>query len=114
MCHLSNHPRKECECGCGGCECVHKWDDYEPPAMPLFTTVPGGHNDTAAYRAHMDFDKGLDAYAEARSNGLEPNATTLEAVNKAKAEALSEKRALKKLSKVADTEGMKTKHKVNG
>ena len=82
--------------------------------MPLFTTVPGGHNDTRAYRFHKDFDKGMDEYAKARKNGLEPNASTLEAVNKAKSEALSEERALKKLSKVADTEGMKTKHKVNG
>ena len=87
------------------------WRNHRAPRLYL-TTVPGAHNDSRAYRFHKDFDKGMDEYRKARDEGLTPDSTTLDAVNKAKAEALSEKKALKKLSKVADVDNLKTKHKV--
>lgn len=101
FCHLSNHPRVQCD-DCGGCVCVHQWDDYEMPDTPLFGTVPGGHNDTEAHKFHRTFDKGMDAYQKARKEGLQPSAATLESVEKEHDRVRSHQRAVKKLRNVTD------------
>ena len=96
QCYISNHPYDYDE-ERDGCRCIARYDDYVMPEVPLFGTVPGGANDTPEYRFHMDFDKGMERYASARSNGLEPAATTVAAVERAEAQAASQQRALKKL-----------------
>ena len=109
FCHLSNHLREECPDGCGGCSCVHTWDEYHMPEMPVFATVPGGSKDTRDYRYRADFDKGLYAYEKAVGDGLEPESSTLEGVRKAKERAMSQERALKKLDKMGvDADSVRT------
>ena len=68
-----------------------------PPIGVVMGVVPGTSKDTGPYRYHMDFDKGLDKYREARANGLQPKATTVKAVEESKAEVASHSRALKKM-----------------
>lgn len=97
ICHISEHPRIECPCGCGGCECIHRYDNYEMPKTVLVGVVPGGANDTEAYRFHKDFDKGLYAYEKAKKDGLQPEGTSLEAVERTKRKVASQERGLKKL-----------------
>lgn len=74
----------------------------------MFGTVPGGANDTKEYRFHKDFDKGMNEYAKARDEGLQPKHSTLDAVKDEHKKVKSQQRALKKLSKVADTDGIPT------
>ena len=101
ICHIGNHPY-DYDPERDGCACTAQYDDYEMPAVPLFGTVPGGSRDTPDYRFHMDFDKGLDKYAAARRNGLQPAATTETAVEQAEAQVASQTRALKKLGGAGD------------
>lgn len=75
--------------------------------MPLFGTVPGGYNDTNGSQFHRNFDKGMYAYEKARKEGLEPKATTVEAVREAEKQVASQQKAVKKLKKVGDVEGLK-------
>jgi hypothetical protein len=96
ICHISDHPY-DYDPERDGCRCGAQFDDYVMPKVPLVGTVPGGANDTADYRFHMDFDKGMDRYVAARRNGLAPAATTVAAVEQAEAQAASQQRALKKL-----------------
>ena len=105
ICQISNHPYDYDE-ERGGCRCGSQWDDYEMPDMPVFGTVPGASKDTQDYRFHMDFDKGMNKYREARENGLQPKATTVAAVDEAEAQVASQGRALKKLG--GAVEGIKT------
>ena len=105
QCYISNHPY-DYDAERDGCACTARFDDYVMPDVPLFGTVPGGANDTRDYRFHMDFDKGMDKYAAARRNGLQPKSTTIAAVEQAEAQVASQERALKKLGGAA--EGVKT------
>jgi len=66
---------------------------------PLTGVVPGGSKDTAEFRGHMDFDKGLYAYADARAEGLQPDSTTLKGVAKAHSRVKSQEAALRDASK---------------
>jgi len=101
FCHVSNHMYTQCD-DCNGCICVHQWDDYEMPKTPLFGTVPGGHNDDNANRFHRDFDKGMYAYEKARKEGLQPKATSVEAVEAEHNRVRSQQRAVEKLKNVTD------------
>ena len=101
ICHISNHPY-DYDAERDGCRCIAKFDDYEMPNTPMFGTVPGGSKDTSEYRFHMDFDKGLNKYKQARDNGLQPKGTTVKAVDAAEAEVASHQRALKKMRKMGD------------
>lgn len=106
FCHISNHLYDPCG-DCDGCVCVHAFDNTPEPTTPLFGTVPGGFNDTQANRFHRDFDKGMYAYEKARKEGLQPKATTLDAVEEAQRSVKSSSRAVKKLSKIGDVSGLK-------
>ena len=80
------------------------WKQHVTPNLML-GTVPGGHNDThgsAQYKHQANFDKGLDAYKQARGEGLAPAATTVAAVEKARKQVKSQERALKKMGLKAD------------
>ena len=101
ICYLHNGPRRQCS-DCGGCECVHDWDDYVPPKTVLVGRIPGGSKDTGAYKAHMDFDKDMNSYKAATEEGLEPATISQKGVAEARAEVQSHKRALKKLGVSAD------------
>lgn len=108
MCHLSNHLYEECP-DCGGCVCVHTWDEYQMPKMPVFATVPGGSRETGDYRFHREFDPGMYAYEKAVGDGLQPESTTLEGVREAKEQAMSHQRAKKKMKKMGmDPDGLMT------
>ena len=67
---------------------------------PLIGTVPGGSKDTAEHRMHMDFDKDMDAYSDAKAEGLQPTSTTRAGVKKAQAQVKSHEAALRDASKV--------------
>jgi len=86
--------------GCDRCRDV-AWDRHERPRIYLHT-VPGGFNDTAENRFHRNFDKGMYEYEKARAEGLQPKATTVDAVREAQSEVKSQERALEKLKRVAD------------
>jgi len=106
FCHLSNHERVECD-DCDGCICVHQWDNYEMPKTPLFGTVPGGYNDSKN-KFQRNFDKGMYAYEKAKAEGLQPAATTVEAVEAEHEKVRSQQRALEKVKQFADVEDIKT------
>ena len=95
--------------GCHHTKCVEFRNLDVPPAGIVFGVVPGTSKDTKPYRFHMDFDKGLDKYREARRNGLQPKTTTVKGVEEAEAEAASQQRAVNKLKKQGDLpESVKT------
>lgn len=82
------------------CDVCFKGRGFDLQTAPMVGTIPGGHNDThgsSRYQFQKGFDKGLDGYKEARDEGLQPKATTVEAVEKARAEVKSQERAIKKL-----------------
>ena len=83
------------------------WDRHVVPRLYV-GTVPGGFNDSKAMQFHRNFDKGMYEYEKARKEGLQPKATTVDAVQQEHNRARSQKRALKKLSKVADVSELKT------
>ena len=109
FCHVHNglYVKGDDE-GCQHDACLRFRNLDVPPVGVVTAVVPGGANDTEAYRFHKDFDKGLDKYAEAKRNGLQPKGTTVRAVEAAKAEVASHERALKKLRKYQDVDGIKT------
>ena len=107
FCHLSNHLWTRCTpCDEDHCGCVHQWDDYVMPNTPLFGTVPGGANDNESYRFHKDFDKGMNEYQKAKGEGLQPAATTVEAVKAEQDRVRSQERAVQKLKKTQDVSGI--------
>lgn len=86
------------------------------PVQVSYPDVPGAHNESrrsSQYKFQKEFGPGLDAYAKARKEGLRPGKTTVGAVRKAQEDVRSQKRALKKLSKVADVSELKTLPGVN-
>jgi hypothetical protein len=91
---------------CGACRAAG-WERHEQPRWYV-GTVPGGFNDSKD-RFHRTFDKGLDAYEKARKEGLEPSATTVDAVRREEQDVASQQRAVEKLRKVTDVEGVKVK-----
>ena len=98
--------------GCHDPACAAFRDVDVPPLGLLASTVAGGFNDSrgdAQYDYHKKFDKGLDAYAGARKEGLQPKATTVQAVEAAQREVKSQEAGMKVLRKAgADTSGLKT------
>lgn len=102
FCHIHNglYVKEEGVEGCQHEKCQKYREIQVPPVGVVTAVVPGGANDTPTYRFHKDFDKGLDKYATARKNGLEPRSTTVAAVDAAEREAASQRRALKKLEKM--------------
>lgn len=84
------------------------------PVGPFFKDVPGGHNESRRKDSfHRNFDSDMDAYEKARKEGLRPKATSKAAVVEAQEQVRSHKRALDKLSKVADVSELKTVPGVN-
>jgi len=112
FCHIHNGLYVAGPDGAEGCHeatCVAFRDVDVPPLGVMTGTVPGGHNDTygsSQYKFQANFDKGLDAYKEARGEGLAPKGTSVAAVEKARAEVKSQERALKKLG--MDSSELKT------
>lgn len=104
FCHVGNHlyvvgPVE----GCHDPGCLEFKELDVPPLGIMVGSVPGGFNDSNAskqYKYQSQFDKGLDAYREARDEGLKPKATTVGAVKAARKEVASHKRGLKKLKKM--------------
>lgn len=89
---------------CAQCR-AEAWRNHERPNIYL-GTVPGGFNDSDGHSFHRNFDKGMYEYEKARKEGLQPKATTVEAVREAQDQVRVHKKALKKLNKVADVEGI--------
>ncbi len=83
---------------CTDCNAIRK-DSWKPQTIYV-STVPGGSKDTAEHRMHMDFDKDMDAYSDAKAEGLQPTSTTRAGVKKAQAQVKSHEAALKDASKV--------------
>ncbi len=94
---------------CTNCRtCNQKRKNNWVPQTVYVGIVQGASKDTADVQARRDFDPGLDAYKKARDEGLQPKHSTLRAVADARREVRSHEAALKKLSKVADTEYIRT------
>jgi len=104
FCYVGNHPYLTGpEDGCHEPTCLQFKELDVPPLGPMIGTVPGGHNDTNGsrqYKYQSQFDKGLDAYKEAKDEGIQPAATTVAAVEAAREQVASHKRGLKKLKKM--------------
>ena len=102
-CYVGNHQYVSGPVeGCHDPACAAFRDVDVPPLGLLASTVAGGFNDSRGnqqYDYHKNFDKGLDAYAGARKEGLQPKATTVRAVAEAQKEVKSQERGLKKLRK---------------
>ena len=84
---------------CAPCS-AKAWADRDSIGAITDGVVPGGHNydqSSEQYKFQATFDKGLDAYKKARDEGLRPDASTVQAVDKAHKEVKSHQRALKKL-----------------
>jgi hypothetical protein len=62
--------------------------------------VPGGSKDNKEFRFHMDFDKDMNAYRDARAEGLQPEQISQKAVRKAQAQVKSHEAALRDSKKV--------------
>ena len=91
-------------------KCNAKRKEEHTPQYLLIGTVPGAHNDSrgdAQYNFQKNFDKGIDAYKKAKGEGLQPKATTVEAVDAAHKEVKSQQRALKKLGLHKDPDAKK-------
>lgn len=106
ICHLHNGVREQCD-DCGGCTCVHAYDNMPESKMPYFGTVPGGANDTPEYRYHRNFDPGMNAYAKARAEGLQPKRSDLAAVAEAQETVTSQTKAAKLLKNETDLDGLR-------
>lgn len=89
------------------------WEDHSVPRIYV-GTVPGGYNDSGANRFHRSFDEGMYEYEKARKEGLQPKATTVDAVRAEQNRVKSHERALKKLSKVADVSELSAAPGVKG
>lgn len=92
------------------CPQCHSGRSFDIQPGPLVGTVPGGHNDSrgdARYDFQKNFDKGLDEYRKARGEGLQPRASTVEAVRDAHLQVRAQKRALKKIKKYGDASTLK-------
>ena len=107
LCYIHNGVRRPCD-DCNGCECIHALDYMQPRKAPYFGVVPGGSKDTEAYRWHIDFDPGMDAYKKAREEGLQPDTSDLKGVAKAHKRVKSQEDALRKIRNFSDIDGMKT------
>ena len=112
-CHVGNHlyvsgPAE----GCHDPACAAFRDVDVPPLGLLASTVEGGYNDSRGdvrYDFQKGFDKGLDAYAGARKEGLKPKSTTVAGVEAAQREVKSHQRGINKLRKAGvDTSELKT------
>ena len=87
MIHKRKHP--EYVEGCYGCKLT---------TVTLFDVETGDMRGTTKYRSSArKIQRDAEAYAGARKAGLRPEASTVEAVEKAERQAESEERALKKL-----------------
>ncbi len=111
-CYVGNHTYVSGPVeGCHDPACAAFRDVDVPPLGLLASTVQGAFNDSRGdvkYDYHKKFDKGLDAYAGARKEGLQPKATTVAAVEAAQKEVKSQERGLKRLRKAgADTTELK-------
>ena len=112
-CHIGNHLYVEGPVeGCHDPACAAFREVDVPPLGLLSSTVSGGFNDSrgdAQYDFQKNFDKGLDAYAGARKEGLAPKTTTVAGVEAAQREVKSQQRGIDKLRKAgADTSELKT------
>ena len=67
---------------------------------PLIGVVPGGSKDTIEHRMHMDFDGDMNAYLDAKNEGLQPKHVSKKAVLEAHKEVKSHEAALRDSSKV--------------
>ena len=67
---------------------------------PLVGVVPGGSKDTIEHRMHMDFDKDMNSYRDARAEGLQPKHVSQKAVLAAHKEVKSHEEALRVASSV--------------
>ncbi len=83
---------------CAECNTIRK-DGWVPQTV-MVGTVPGGSRDTPEFRMHMDWDKDLNAYRDAKAEGLQPKQTTAKAVRAAQVEVKSHEAALRDASKV--------------
>jgi len=115
FCHIHNglYEAAEGKEGCQAAECIRYRSIDVPPDVRRMAhpDVPGGFNEagrSSQYKFQKGFDPGLEAYGEARKEGLRPKHTSVAAVKKAQDEVRSQQRALKKLSKVADVSELKT------
>ena len=84
------------------------WDQHVVPRIYV-GTVPGGYNDQGGNKFHRQFDKGMYEYEKARKEGLQPKATTVEAVREEHEMVKSQERAVKKLKRVGDVEQVKVR-----
>ena len=67
---------------------------------PYVGVVPGGSKDSAEHRMHMDFDKDMNAYRDAKAEGLQPDHISQESVAKAQRRVKSQEAALRNAHKV--------------
>ena len=83
---------------CPECNATRKEGWVVRPVLAL--TVPGGANDTPEHRMHMDFDKDMNAYRDARAEGLQPDQVSAKSVAKAQRRVKSHEAALRDAHKV--------------
>ncbi len=83
---------------CSTCNTERK-SDWIPQTIYI-GTVPGASKDTIEHRMHMDFEKDMNAYRDAKAEGLQPAQVSQKAVTAAQAEVKSHEAALRNASKV--------------
>jgi len=75
---------------------------------PLVGTVPGGSKDTQQVQFERNFETGLDDYRTARADGIQPDHSTKDSVDKAHKRIKSQEAALRKIKKFSDIDGVMT------
>ncbi len=97
-----------------GCEtCKKERKDGWVPQIIYVGIVPGGSKDTAEVKWRRDFGPGLDAYKQARDEGLQPDHSDLKSVEMAHKRVKSQEQAIRKIKNYADIDGLKTTPGVN-
>ena len=75
---------------------------------PLIGVVPGGSKDTQQVQFERNFDVGLDDYRTARADGIQPDHSTKDSVDRAHERIKSQEAALRKIKKFSDIDGVMT------
>ncbi len=81
---------------CGDCQGMHRDNRERVYSRPFYAiNFPGGARSNEEARMHLDWDKTLTSYQDAKADGLQPYSVTPAGIKRAQDEVTSQEKALK-------------------